>query len=434
MDSLFMRNGINYVMAICCLQRYQELHGDMLVPQRFVVPDQSDLWPQETWRMQLGGLVHDIRKGHTFKCPKQREELLSMGFNFNHQKNRHKFPAIKTALILYNKIHGDLHIPQKFTVPSDSDDWPEEFWHMKLGSIASDIRSGSYKGMKEELISIGFDFSFKNRVPSYALFKSAFMQYKAIHGDIAIIRKFTVPCENDSWTPDTWGLALGTIAECIRNGERYKDKRGDLESIGFDFGPRRVTYGFDAVLSALSRYKDLKGNMLVPAHFVVPDQCSIWPTESWAMKLGRVAQDIRGGRCYKNKIAELTLLGFEFAPLNKARIDYNLLKPALVLYKEKNNDFSVEAKFKVPADESWPEDLWRFELGSAVRGIRRGSSSMKSKIRQELVDIGFEFKKSIDVYDKVKVAVTKFREKNSKTALIAESEDFPTVSRNTLKT
>ena len=44
----------------------------------------TDTWPRETWPVKLGAIVNKIRCG---KCyVNKREELLSMGFNFEHQK------------------------------------------------------------------------------------------------------------------------------------------------------------------------------------------------------------------------------------------------------------------------------------------------------------------------------------------------------------
>ena len=44
----------------------------------------TDSWPRETWPVKLGAIVNKIRCG---KCyVNKREELLSMGFNFEHQK------------------------------------------------------------------------------------------------------------------------------------------------------------------------------------------------------------------------------------------------------------------------------------------------------------------------------------------------------------
>jgi hypothetical protein len=43
--------------------KYKESNSDMLVPSRFVVPEDDIIWPEETWGMKLGSVVNDIRRG-----------------------------------------------------------------------------------------------------------------------------------------------------------------------------------------------------------------------------------------------------------------------------------------------------------------------------------------------------------------------------------
>ena len=66
------------------LRAYQEVHGDVEVPQAFVVPSEVP-WPDEAWGMQLGWRVSGIRseehyvKGH----PERRAELDTLGFRWS---------------------------------------------------------------------------------------------------------------------------------------------------------------------------------------------------------------------------------------------------------------------------------------------------------------------------------------------------------------
>jgi hypothetical protein len=51
-------------------------------------------------------------------------------------------------------------VPNRFKVPDDDVAWPEKTWNMTLGSVVNDIRSGhSYVDKREDLLSIGFDYS-----------------------------------------------------------------------------------------------------------------------------------------------------------------------------------------------------------------------------------------------------------------------------------
>ena len=43
----------------------------------------------------------------------------------------------------YERLYGNVSIPHKFIVPKN-EDWPEETWKMKLGSVGDNIRSRNY--------------------------------------------------------------------------------------------------------------------------------------------------------------------------------------------------------------------------------------------------------------------------------------------------
>jgi hypothetical protein len=48
---------------------------------------------------------------------------------------KYTFVNIKTALLRYKEINGDLMIKKRFIIPTESLEWPEEVWGMKLVCI-----------------------------------------------------------------------------------------------------------------------------------------------------------------------------------------------------------------------------------------------------------------------------------------------------------
>jgi hypothetical protein len=66
------------------LLAYKEVHGDLQVPQRFVVNSQAP-WPEEAWGMKLGSRVDTIRSKEIFvkDHPERRTELDALGFRWN---------------------------------------------------------------------------------------------------------------------------------------------------------------------------------------------------------------------------------------------------------------------------------------------------------------------------------------------------------------
>jgi len=63
------------------LQAYQEAHGDLEVPQPFVVPSEAP-WPEDAWGLKLGSRVDNIRRRGDFvrENPERRAELDGLGF------------------------------------------------------------------------------------------------------------------------------------------------------------------------------------------------------------------------------------------------------------------------------------------------------------------------------------------------------------------
>ena len=82
LDAVAGVNDSRFQKVYNALKCYSELYGDLLVPQPFVVPDNSDEWPEETWGLRLGARVNAIRSQGTFinDNPERRAMLDDIGF------------------------------------------------------------------------------------------------------------------------------------------------------------------------------------------------------------------------------------------------------------------------------------------------------------------------------------------------------------------
>lgn len=81
-DGKVAANDARYNKVYIALVRYKEINGDLLVPQPYVVPENSDEWPEETWGLRLGARVNAIRSQGTFvkTNPDRRKQLDELGF------------------------------------------------------------------------------------------------------------------------------------------------------------------------------------------------------------------------------------------------------------------------------------------------------------------------------------------------------------------
>jgi hypothetical protein len=79
------------------LVTYKKIYGDLLVPQPFVVPDQSSDWPKESWGLRLGARVNAIRSQGTFvnNNPERRTMLDDIEFAWSPPKSDRGRPGRK---------------------------------------------------------------------------------------------------------------------------------------------------------------------------------------------------------------------------------------------------------------------------------------------------------------------------------------------------
>jgi hypothetical protein len=225
------------------------------------------------------------------------------------------FDLILSALLHYKIRHHSLLVPQRFTIPIDSLDWPKEVWGLRLGNIVRKIRKGqSYKDRRGDLLKIGFSFDLLedkyDTVKSedrYDTVKSALLRYKDLHGDMLVPMKFQIDANSD-WPQVIWTLKLGQIVNDIRLNNLYDKHYNELLSIGFCYDLLQVK--FELIMTALVRYSQLNGNLLVSRKFIVP-KSDEWPKNSWGLRLGYYVYQIRAKEIYSDKLEDLIRIGFD---------------------------------------------------------------------------------------------------------------------------
>jgi hypothetical protein len=384
------------------LLKYKELYGDMLVPQIFVIPNDNN-WPEEMWGCKLGRLVQNIRYGYAHKD--QRDDLISIGFVFDDTRKIHAdaaYDLTRRMLLRYKELYGNMLVPQKYVVPSNDDNWPdEEMWGYKLGRAVSRIRYGRQHAEKRgDLKSIGFTFErlrTTNPVDIYEFKRRMLLRYKEIYGNLCVPARFIIPSDDDDWPEEMWGFKLGTAVCHMKYGYSHVDKYDDLLSIGFIFEKQQpdTPCNFDYKRRALLKYKELYGDMLVPYNFIVPSSDkdkNNWPEDMRGFKLGEAVKQIKCHRVHEDKREELISIGFSF-DIKKIGSSYEFKRCMLLKYKELHGHMRVPRKFVVPSNNNkWPQDMWGYKLGNAVRSMRCGETHRDRQ--EDLESIGFEFDRS----------------------------------------
>ncbi|GKY91220.1 hypothetical protein MPSEU_000094600 [Mayamaea pseudoterrestris] len=258
------------------LQIYKAAYNDLKVANRFVVPDMKP-WPKPCWGMKLGRIVAEIRGTGKYlndanSGPIRRQQLQELGFVWRMRVNSQsstntpfeKLPIeqLYSALESYKQIivaqtkgqdQNAWGVPIHFMIP-DADPWPENVRGLPLGEQIADL--------KRQLID------------DHPEMKDKFQRL---------------------------GLALLGGASSSSN---TNDRATALEQEAPSVNDLR----FQNIITALRRYKELYGDLLVPQPFVVPKNNSDWPKETWELRLGARVNSIRAQGSFVNNHPERRLV------------------------------------------------------------------------------------------------------------------------------
>ena len=144
---------------LAALGTYGEQFGHVRVPKAFVVPD-ADGWPAEVRGLVLGREVKILRQQKKRDTLPQDDVAQLEALRFVWDMREWQWQCALQSLEAYREVHGDLHVPQLFVVPSEAP-WPEEAWGMKLGRRVDKIRGREqyvkhHPERRAELDALGF--------------------------------------------------------------------------------------------------------------------------------------------------------------------------------------------------------------------------------------------------------------------------------------
>ena len=258
------------------LEQYFAIHGDLLVPQNFVVASENP-WPPETHGLKLGKITTAIRTGNAWR--QKKAELRKMGFVFDNVRKLRWKTQVYPALRRYKELHGDLQVPINFVVPNFNE-YPIATHGVKLGLIVKSIRDKNYyKSNRQDLEDMGFEYQSKINLRWNKKILPALLTYQRLHGDLLVPASFVVP-KNSPWPEVTHDLNLGSIVNHIRNNGLWESKHEQLEQMGFQFGDYLESVWIKEIYPAFVAFKEIFGHLRVPKDFIVPSEPP-WPTDSY---------------------------------------------------------------------------------------------------------------------------------------------------------
>jgi hypothetical protein len=151
----------NMILAV---KTYKRVHaipdgGKVVIPIKFVVPTDSNAWPQELWGMKLGCIVGGIFNGGHFRDHRNKLQELGVCPRLGSLEERAR--KFLLAVETYRKVRRipqdrQVFVPYYYIVPHGSPDWPQELWDMKLGiKVSYYVNRNSYPDYTEQFRAMG---------------------------------------------------------------------------------------------------------------------------------------------------------------------------------------------------------------------------------------------------------------------------------------
>jgi hypothetical protein len=359
--------------------------------------DENDLsWPVKMRGLKLGMIFNNIKfyKLHQLI----HDGLKALQFDLTCDKVT---KSVDIAVFeQYLKNEGDLLIPLDFIVPTDDKKWSKKYHGFKLGALVKQIRAdvqreiGAFnKDDIQKLVELGFPLSHhvaneKGVVLAFKTFKEKFGHLNVVSGGVNM---FKIDKNDLSWPQETRGIALGKTLTDIRHKNCHKAIHKDLIELGVDLSQQTASPDFERVFKALSDYKAVHGDVLVPRKFVVPRGDAAYSENAWGLKLGLNLKSIRVDGAYSEHRDRLEALGVNFEVKKIDVRGFDVIYSALEAYKSVHGNLLVPQKFVMPQDDvSYPPETWGMKLGHNVNSIRNFNACSDHRIKLE--ELGVVFK------------------------------------------
>jgi len=391
-------NDEKWLQVFDALLTYRDKFGNLLVPHRFIIPEDDMTWPPHVWGLKLGQKVRNIRSvGVHVKDNQQRVDMLNeIGFVWD--DNEFRWRQSLKALQTYKAVYGALNVPLGFSIPAE-EPWEPICWGVNLGERVHNIRAhglhiASNYERKKVLDSIGFIWSSDDY--KFAQVVNALKRYKELYGNVWVGQKFIVPRNSTDWPKELWGLKLGDTVRGMRTTGRWWKhhfkRRKEIEELGLMLN--EVDMRWERIFACLESYKKIYGNLNIKNSFVVPHEEG-WDEVFWGIPLGARVRSIRQKRHhispqYKEMLDEL---GFNWCS-REAKFDEFLI--ALRIYQENYGNVNVPRTYSIPLDdEIWPRRFHGLNLGQKLWSVRYKGIHIKGNPERcaLLLDLGVDVQK-----------------------------------------
>ena len=345
----FRDDPSSYESALEVLRAYKSVHGDLVIPRRYVVPA-DDRFPRPWHGVPLACTVYNMNwwQDHVKQRPERVAQLNELGFVW--ERLQSEWNLVLEALITFSSLHGHVLVPHKFVVPH-SNEWSKATWGIALGDCVYRIRArhdfvrgSSAASRRDQLDGLGFVWdvhelryrTFYRALRHYAQLTSSGSFSDGPNKPLRVPSTYKVPRTKD-WPSGMCGYPLGAKCVAVRQKQLYVKgksfRRKMLDDLGFHWSGN-ADIGWLRVSHAAAIYSRINNRKLdVPYHFKVPAPPDDiiekdnwpWPEHLWGLPLGQRLKDVRLKGAYlrgpyaEKRRKQLEALGFNWSPKKRGR-------------------------------------------------------------------------------------------------------------------
>jgi len=261
------------------LLKYQEQHGNLMVPQAYVING-----------YKLGKIVSCVR-GEQYRInEKERERLNNINFvwRVHAEKKKKPFSVVCHMLLEYKEKYGTMNVPIAYV----TDDG------VRLGALVNSIRTGSRKttdAEKAKLNKIGFSWKAERGYCFKRIYEMLIL-YKEEFGNL----KVPMGYKNHD------GVWLGRIVYDIRRGKRKmtEEQKTILSELGLSWKLTKISTSFEDAYNMIVTYKEEHGDCYIPNQYVTQE----------GVYIGRICYRFRKGirKLTEEQRRKLDKIGFNW--------------------------------------------------------------------------------------------------------------------------
>ncbi|CAB9515437.1 expressed unknown protein [Seminavis robusta] len=357
-------NDARFQLVYDALEAYKKIHGDLHVPQPFVVPEGSQEWPEDTWGLRLGARVNAIRSQGTFvnSNPDRKQLLDDLGFiwaphNTDRGNRRGRRRKEDQEKLEAEKVVDAASTPKQ----SKADAVPADNSLQSLFGDSFDFDDNSAAAGGEG----------GNDTPQWGLEAGSFEDAsRKAEEEAQAAEEYKPPknLEESLKEAAERAVSVGIIREdeYIERRRVVKGKREkDIPWFNDDFGDEFV---FDDVVEALTIYRSIYGDfsgLVNGSTFVIPTNSEEYSDDGSSM-------DALGYNDMNSRAASALAEARRRVVGEQASLYDELEELTEIGELDSNGVVAPEA-----SAEDWPEHLGGMRLGSIVERIQDGSLEVK---------------------------------------------------------